>query len=391
MSQSRSSQISSSQIGMPRIPVAAEPDAAGLPDRKAPAPKDEAGFSDYEGTTFRPGFDGLRAVGFLMVVTAHVPSVPAFAWLQGWTAVWVFFVVSGYLVTMLLIREERRTGAPIAFGPFLLRRFFRIVPSYAAALALYAAVLAALQPLAGDYAQFQKELPFHLTLMSEYVSEPVYSVFIHAWPVGVETKFYVLFPLLVFLMTRSAVWRFAATLGAALVLAATAPLVARFSPQAAFVDNAWCAILAGAMLAQILEWPRGFAAVRALTRVPSAVPLGLVAVLFAVLSFVEVLPAVTAVATYLVAHVVLRDGPMRRVLGSAPLVYLGRRSYGAYLLHVLAIRLGYLVFGSTTVAGGLAATAFALAVTIPAAELLYRAVEAPGVALARRLSPVRAP
>ena len=55
-------------------------------------------------------------------------------------------------------------------------------------------------------------------------------------------------------------------------------------------------------------------------------------------------------------------------------------------VHVLAIHLGYLLFGSTTVVAGLLTTAFALAVTIPAAELLYRAVEAPGMKLARRLS-----
>src|ERR1700749_2810947 len=86
-------------------------------------------FSNYRAGTFRPGFDGLRGVGFLMVVTAHIPAVTAFSYLQGWTAVWIFFVISGYLVTMLLIREERRDGR-IAYGSFLIRRFFRIVPSY---------------------------------------------------------------------------------------------------------------------------------------------------------------------------------------------------------------------------------------------------------------------
>jgi peptidoglycan/LPS O-acetylase OafA/YrhL len=92
------------------------------------------------------------------------------------------------------------------------------------------------------------------------------------------------------------------------------------------------------------------------------------------------------VMTYLVAYVILQDGIMRRVLSFAPLVYLGQRSYGAYLLHVLAIHFGYMAFGSTTVVGGLLTTALALLVTIPAAELLYRAVEAPAMDLARRLT-----
>jgi hypothetical protein len=48
-------------------------------------------FADYQAATFRPGFDGLRGVGFLLVVTAHIPAVPLFSYLQGWTAVWAFF------------------------------------------------------------------------------------------------------------------------------------------------------------------------------------------------------------------------------------------------------------------------------------------------------------
>jgi peptidoglycan/LPS O-acetylase OafA/YrhL len=116
------------------------------------------------------------------------------------------------------------------------------------------------------------------------------------------------------------------------------------------------------------------------------VPLGFVVALFVMLRYVEVLPAVAVVATYLVAHVTLQEGVMRRVLTYGPLVYLGQRSYGAYLLHVLAIHLGYMAFGSNTLAGGLLTTCFTLAVTIPAAELLYRTVEQPGMEMARRLT-----
>lgn len=98
------------------------------------------------------------------------------------------------------------------------------------------------------------------------------------------------------------------------------------------------------------------------------------------------LPAVAIVATYLLAHVTLQEGVMRRLLVCGPLVYLGQRSYGAYLLHLLAIHLGYMAFGSATLAGGVLTTCLTLAVTIPAAELLYRMVERPGLEVARRLT-----
>ncbi len=68
-----------------------------------------------------------------------------------------------------------------------------------------------------------------------------------------------------------------------------------------------------------------------------------------------------------------------------PLVYLGRRSYGAYLLHFLAIRVGYMAFGDDTTTGGLLTACFCLAVTVPAAELQYRTIEAPAIKFGRQL------
>jgi peptidoglycan/LPS O-acetylase OafA/YrhL len=218
-------------------------------------------------------------------------------------------------------------------------------------------------------------LPFYLALMPEYAHTSDFTIFVHSWIVGIELKFYMFFPL-VFLVTRDATWRFAVTaLTAALLIA-----------NGSFTANSYCALLFGVMLAQLLEWPRAYAAVAALTRVPVVVPLGFVVALFVMLRYTEQLTAVAAVATYLVAYVMLQRGALLRLLEYRPLVYLGRRSYGAYLLHVLAIHIGYMLFGSTTTLAGLLTTAFTLAVTIPAAEVLYRLVERPGMDFGKRLA-----
>ncbi len=124
----------------------------------------------------------------------------------------------------------------------------------------------------------------------------------------------------------------------------TAATTAALTLEGSFTAQAYCAILCGAMLAQLLEWPRTYAVIAAATRVPSAVPLAFIVALFVMLRYIEFLPAVALVATYLVAHVTLQDSVMRRLLGWGPLVYLGQRSYGAYLLHVLAIHIGYMLF-----------------------------------------------
>ena len=217
-----------------------------------------------------------------------------------------------------------------------------------------------------------ERLPWYLALLPEYAHTSVFTIFVQSWTVGIELKFYLFFPL-VFLATRSAAWRFAVTAVVTAVLTACGSFTAFL-----------CALLFGVMLAHLLEWQRAYAVIAMLTRVPLPVPLGFVVALFVMLRYTEQLPAVAAVATYLVAYVMLQRGALLRMLEYGPLVYLGQRSYGAYLLHVLAIHIGYMLFGSTTTAAGLSTAVFTLAVTVPAAEALYRLVERPGMDFARR-------
>jgi peptidoglycan/LPS O-acetylase OafA/YrhL len=84
------------------------------------------------------------------------------------------------------------------------------------------------------------------------------------------------------------------------------------------------------------------------------------------------------VATYLLAYTIVREAAVSQVLTWRPLTYLGERSYGAYLLHFLALRIGYIVFGNDSTTAGLLAACVCLALTVPAAELLYRTIERPG-------------
>jgi peptidoglycan/LPS O-acetylase OafA/YrhL len=334
----------------------------------------ELHYEDYLANSHRPAFDGMRAIGFLLVITAHIPSVPLFVYLQGWTAVWLFFAISGYLVTMLMMREEKGHGR-VAFGPFLVKRFFRIVPSYWAAILVYWLACFALPPLADDYEPFMARLPYYLAFMPEYADKDSFSIFTHSWTVGVELKFYLFFPPVVFLIIKNANWRFAITA----IVAALLTAIGSFRAQS------YCAILFGVMLAMALEQARGYAIVARLTRVPVVVPLAFIVALFAMLRYTEQLTVVALVATYLVAFAIVQEHVIVRALTWQPLVYLGQRSYGAYLLHFLAIRIGYMAFGNDTAIGGFLTACFCLAVTVPAAELLYQAIERPGMDYGRRL------
>ena len=355
--------------------VAAE-GATAMPATRASR---ELRYEDYLATNHRPAFDGLRGLGFLLVVTAHVPTVRLFGYLQGWAAVWIFLVMSGYLVTMLMLREEKRAGH-IAFGAFLVRRFFRIVPAYWMAILIYWLACYTLPPLQEAYPPFMARLPAYLAFMPEYADTDGFSIFTHAWTVGVELKFYLLFPPLLFLMLKNAKWRFAAVAIAA----------ALFTAHGAFLAEAYCAVLFGAMLALWLERPQGYALIAKLTRVPALVPPALIVGLLALLYFGEQFTALAAVTTYLLAYTIVQEAAVSRMLTWRPLAYLGQRSYGAYLLHFLALRIGYTMFGNDSTTAGLLATGFCIALTVPAAELLHRTIERPARDYGRRLlSPMR--
>lgn len=339
-----------------------------------PRARNELSYDRYLADSHRPAFDGMRGIGFLLVITAHIPSVLLFGYLQGWSAVWVFFVISGYLVTMLLKREEKGNGR-VAFGAFLIKRFFRIVPSYWMAIFIYGLACFAIVPLPGDYERFMARLPYYLAFVPEYADANGFSIFTHSWTVGIELKFYLLFPLAGFLIIKNDNWRIAATFMAGVLLIW----------EGSFPAQSYCALLFGAMLAFLLERPRGYALAAMLTRVPAVVPLAMIAALFAMLRYVEQFTVVSMVAAYVVAYAIIQQGAMLRMLTWRPLAYLGQRSYGAYLLHFLAIRIGYMAFGSDTAVSGILTACFCLAVTVPAAELLYRAVERPGIGYGRRL------
>src|SRR5215468_5246198 len=110
--------FASSDVDTPNAHSPRQGASVAAPERRAAAPAEwspnepnrfrELGHAEYLASDHRAAFDGLRGVGFLLIVTAHVPSVRLFDYPQGWAAVWIFLVMSGYLVTMLMLREEKR-------------------------------------------------------------------------------------------------------------------------------------------------------------------------------------------------------------------------------------------------------------------------------------------
>jgi len=149
-----------------------------------------------------PGLDGLRAIAFLLVFLDHTNYLYI-----GWAGVQLFFVLSGFLITDILLKMKERFQPKQYFSKFYGRRILRIFPVYYLYLALIAIIVGVL--LANGYRvhymqRFQEQLPYALTyIYNFYVASSKYtgeSWFIgHFWSLSVEEQFYIIWPLVILL------------------------------------------------------------------------------------------------------------------------------------------------------------------------------------------------
>lgn len=148
----------------------------------------------------RRDLDGLRAIAALLVLAFHFDVRPLWSggWIGGWLGVGLFFGLSGYLITALLVREHDRTGR-IDVPEFWRRRFARVVP---AAIAPAVFVLAAEWLFTGSLASLGWLLPWsNLILTNGNLG--------HYWSIALELQFYLVIPL-VLMVYRPSPWAFLA-------------------------------------------------------------------------------------------------------------------------------------------------------------------------------------
>jgi len=302
--------------------------------------------------TFRPDIEGLRGIAVLMVVAAHA-GLPGFG--GGFIGVDMFFVISGFLITGLLLRELETTGS-IGYWAFFARRARRIAPALLAMLVLMGIACALLLPAFLANGQFtaglwaalwSSNMYFALGEFDYFGSAAKDNVFLHTWSLGVEEQFYLVWPVLLAML-----WRHARKPSAGLWAIAAGSLVACLwlvRSEAGFAyysmpTRLWQLALGGLAF----QW---VASAGALGR--AAGPMswaGLVAMLASVViidgsqdypSFNSILP-VAAVAILMVTG---SDGTTAaaRLLAWRPLRFIGRISYSWYLWHWPFLVLGGLV------------------------------------------------
>ena len=320
-----------------------------------------------EGLGRLPAIDGLRAVAMTMVIAQHCGLLPC-----GWIGVWLFYVISGFVICRTLL-AEKPTKFRDRYGNFIARRFFRIVPIYLIYILLNIGFMAAT-----DRYGSLRDIPFLLSfsynwqmIFSIWEVHSSFAAFGHLWTLSVEEQFYLIFPVMLLLLPRHIfIWlaaiftlsgplvrlmfsRFVSTLPSAhdpnwaayavyaasftqfdafllgALLAAIEPMLRR--SRRIYLLSASAVIFATIYIATfvLLNHVNGATGVDIFRNVISGTLYGQYREVF-VYSVIDLLAASA------ILHVI-RDGRGTRLLASSFLSKIGRISYGGYLFHALVL------------------------------------------------------
>jgi peptidoglycan/LPS O-acetylase OafA/YrhL len=325
--------------------VAGERRAAAAPDPPGRTPS--IAYGDFQGRKNFGSLDGLRALSIVGVLWHHV-AAGRDLWLaeQGASGVSLFFAISGFLITTLLLREQRRTGQ-ISLRAFYARRSLRIFPLYYAVLFVYVLATAFGEGDREARAAFFHNLPFYLTYTSNWFVklDREHVIFYFAWSLATEEQFYVVWPSVEkWVGTRLAY----APVAIAIALIA---LWASVHTDVLMLDHASLArtivlsipppICLGVVLAHLLHDERTFRVVAPLLarKWLSTVLLAAVIVLLLPAGLAARSAAFVAMALLVGACVVNEEHGLAPVLRSAPFASVGKVSYGTYLMHMLVVNI----------------------------------------------------
>lgn len=332
-----------------------------------------------------PSLDGIRAIAVLVVIWGHgaatlqqtdvVQALRTFL-PTGYFGVQVFFVLSGFLITTLLIRERAKTGR-ISLGAFYRRRAYRILPALWAFL-LVLLILVLTQVIGGmgprDFAAAG------LFIRDYFAHDGTWWVG-HTWSLSVEEQFYILWPLLVIVLPRRIAVR---VLIVGVLISPIIRVVSYLFPigelQVALMFHTRADAL---MIGCLLAFAIGNVKFERLVEVGIRRHLGWIAVAWFPLSWfmtsrfegvwlytVGYIGDALAIAVMMVWMMRRPESPFGRVLNSRPMVHIGLISYSLYLWQQM-----FMTHHNTTVFGGL--TILGLLALLAVAEASYWLVEQP--------------
>ena len=161
---------------------------------------------------YAPALDGLRAICIIFTILYHTPDAPSF--INGTIGVDIFFALSGWLITWLLLEEEGHRAGGLNLRAFYIRRVIRIMHIYYVTIMLYVIATLVLSRMSGDIEKIDNlrvAIGYLLTFNREYAPPGAGNFIAHAWTLGIEEKFSLIWRAILFVFARSALKTFAAS------------------------------------------------------------------------------------------------------------------------------------------------------------------------------------
>ncbi len=295
-------------------------------------------FEEFQESKHFALLDGIRAMAILAVLWHHSAGQSFFQWAlleRGYLGVDLFFVLSGFLITHLLIKEKRIKGK-ISLSKFYVRRTLRIFPLYYGyLLALMAwAIVTQNQKLE----MMLSSMPYYLLYVSNWMPEDQYQFFHRAWSLAVEEQFYLLWPLLVV-----GIGFFRPALMIIVALGVSMLCAMGFLGEYAFKLNQmlvpYRTILLGCLVAIGLNTKKIYEIFAQLTVSPLAAPLtlaasvGFIAAQSGPIVGVAQMAVQMLMAAFLMTCVINEENYLKSILSLAWVRMIGVVSYGIYILH----------------------------------------------------------
>jgi peptidoglycan/LPS O-acetylase OafA/YrhL len=318
-----------------------------------------------------PQLDGLRAIAVLMVFCHHALAIPLL-----WSGVDLFFILSGYLITSILLRDCKRMSFGKMLGSFYLRRAERILPAYILFLLIaYPFVRTEWHHTWGYYVCFLQNVPLALGMVNSSPLTPL-------WSLAIEQHFYLFWPVLIFFLPNR--WLIPSMLflliGTPVLRSVCTPLFSHSAYIYALTPFRLDALAAGSLGALILPSCRASVGIRS---AQMAMLVGTIC--YAVLAFHHPWFRRTANSasfnglSYSLNILILgglfvwaslsRNSWLTRILSAPMLCWIGRISYSFYLFHLLVLILlqRYMTRGLAAVCG--------LSITIAISSLSWSLME----------------
>lgn len=350
--------------------------------------------SDFQ-LGYKPALDGLRGISILAVMAFN----GHFLWLQGgFVGVDIFFVLSGFLITALLVQEFRRT-AGIGLKNFYFRRALRLLPALFALMLFCIAYALLLQP-ADKAAVTLKGVLYTFFYVANWSQIPPFPPGIgalsHAWSLSVEEQFYIIFPLLLLVLLKLKSKRIVLAILCSLVTISMLLNVWFWHAGTPFLrmyfgtDTRANELLIGCLAALILLW----GTLQPSNRLKWAFHfVSLISLVGILISFFLVrhfdpfvynggFTLISIGTAVLILDLLVFPSILSRCFEFAPLVWIGKISYGLYLWHFPIFQATQKLFEGKT--SPIFYEVTGVVVTLVVATISYYFLEQPFLKLRRR-------